>query len=94
MSDYELEHLSVKIGNWKPLARRLRFLAVEIEEFNNGNRQFSEKAYRMLISWKRREGFGATYRALYDALCHPLIMRRDLAEEFCCIYERSVLVST
>lgn len=94
MSDYELEHLSVKIGNWKPLARRLRFLPVEIEAFDNGNRELSKKVYRMLILWKQREGSGATYRALYNALYHPLINRKDLAEEFCCIYERSVLVST
>ena len=93
MSDDELEHLSVKIGKWKPLARRLRFLAVEIEAFDNENIRFSEKVYSMLISWKRRDGSGATYRALYDALCHEFVNRKDVAEEFC-IYERSVLVST
>ena len=94
MSVYELEHLSVKIGRWEALARRLGFLAVEIEAFDNGNRKSSEKVFRMLIAWKQREGSGATYRALYDALYHPFIDRKDLAEEFCCIYERSVLVST
>ena len=94
MSVYELEHLSVKIGNWKPLARRLGFPSVDILEFDQENREFSEKAFAMLIAWKQREGFHATFRVLYDALYHPLVQRRDLAEEFCCIYERSVLVST
>ena len=93
MSVHELEHLSVKIGNWKPLARRLGFPSVEIFAFDKENRHFSEKAFRMLIAWKQREGSGATYRVLYDALCHPLVQRRDLAEKFC-IYERPFLVST
>ena len=93
MIDYELEHLSVKIGEWKPLARRLEFVEEEIEEFDINNEPFSEKVLRMLIAWKQREGSHATFRVLYDALCHPFVQRRDLAEQFC-IYERPFLVST
>ena len=92
MSDYELEHLSVKIEKWKPLARKLYFMEAEIEEFDirhNG----SEKAYAMLLAWKQRNGATATYRVLHEALCHPYINRKDLAYTFC-FDASSSLVST
>ena len=94
MSAFELEHLSVEVsGNWKSLARRLGFLEVDIEVFDMDNERFREKVFSMLMAWKRRVGSGATYWVLYEALCHPLVQRRDLAQMFC-IYKRPFLVST
>ena len=91
MSDFELEHLSVRVArDWKFLARRLGFLEVDIEVFDMDNERFSEKVFSMLMAWKRREGSYATYRVLYDALRHPLVNRRDVAEELC----RPFLVGT
>ena len=93
VNDYDLEELSMKIVEWKTLARRLQFLAVDIGGFDMDNESLSEKVYMMLNAWKQREGSGATYPVLYDALCHPLVNRQDLAKAFC-IYERPFLVST
>ena len=46
--------------------------------------EFSEKIYKMLLHWKKRDGSAATYKILHDALCHPLVNRTDLAEQLCC----------
>ena len=91
VSNDDLEHLSMEIESWLPLARRLRFSRVKILAFN-AYEDVRESVYRMLIAWKAREGSHATYRVLYDALCHELVGRRDLAEMFCLV--RPSLVST
>ena len=92
MSNDELENLSVEIGNWRLLARRLLFREETINEFDEAYVHFSEKAFQMLLAWKHREGSAASYKVLYDALCHPLVSRRDLAQEHCLMWPS--LVST
>ena len=82
-SDEDLERLSVKVEKWKPLARRL-LESSELEALHKDTEEWSEKAFAMLIKWKRKKGCKATYRCLYDALCDDLVNRRDLAEKFCC----------
>ena len=47
------------------------------------NPEYREKAYQMLLKWKRAEGSRATFQVLHDALCHHFVNRRDLAEKFC-----------
>ncbi|XP_068739700.1 uncharacterized protein [Montipora capricornis] len=81
-----LEELSQAIGEkWKPLARRLKFTETDITRFHKQNEEYSEKPYKMLLEWKQREGSqSATYKVLFDALCHHLVGRQDLAEKFCC----------
>ena len=80
----ELEHLSAKISkDWRLLGRRLSFYEAQLQEFDNGHEQISEKAYAMLLAWKKRDGSGATYIILNQALCDDLVNRRDLAQEFC-----------
>ena len=79
-SDEDLEWLSRHVNLWKVLGRRLRIeeerlLAIDIER-----RGMDEKAYQMLRDWKEMNGSAATYRVLHDALCHPWVSRRDLAE--------------
>ena len=82
----------MEIEEWPPLAQLLWFSPVKIQAFA-AYEDVRESVYRMLIAWKAKEGGDATYRVLHDALCNPLVRRRDLAEKFC-IYERPFLVST
>ena len=83
-SDDDLELLSVKIEKWKTLGRRLKLEASELTALHQENEELSEKVFAMLIKWRQKNAFEATYRCLYDALCHELVNRKDLAEEFCC----------
>ena len=93
MVNDELKLLSFKIENWRVLARRLNFEQATIEALHKDNENVNEKVYSMLMKWKDREGSGATYRVLYDTLCHSLVNRRDLAYKLC-IAASSSLVST
>ena len=84
-TDVVLENLSKRISNdWRTLGRRLNFNEAELKEFDNSHEQISEKAYAMLLAWKQRDGSDATYSVLNQALCDPLVERKDLAQIFCC----------
>ena len=83
-SDYDLELLSVKVEKWKKLGRRLKLEEPELTELHQENEELSEKVLAMLRKWRQKNAFEATYRCLYDALCHKLVNRKDLAKEFCC----------
>ena len=83
-SEDELEELSHDLGKeWEDLGRRLGFGQAELAAFDKENERLVDKAYRMLIAWKRREGSDATYQALSDALCNKLVGLKELAEKFC-----------
>ena len=82
-----LERLANQIVNeWKKLGRRL-FPSDEalLDAVHKDNDTCSEKAYKMLLEWKAAKGSDATFRVLYDALCHDIVNRRDLAETFCLV---------
>ena len=84
MDDYHLEGLSLKLGNsWEALARRL---GCDTEGSNTSKETYTEKQLAMLRKWKQRLGSGATYEALWKALCHEFVGRKDLAEMFCLIH--------
>ena len=84
VTDYDLEGLSLQLGSpWKSLALRLKFSRVEIDEFDCFNKELAEKSFRMLLKWKAENGSGATYKVLYEALCHEYVDRKDLAAQFC-----------
>ena len=83
-SNDDLELLSVKVEKWKTLGRRLKFEEAELTAFDKENDRLSEKAFAMLLEWKQKNASKATYRCLYNALCHELMNRKDLAEKFCC----------
>ena len=83
-SDDDLELLSVKVEKWKKLGRRLKLEDAQLTALHQENEELSEKVFAMLIKWKQKNASDATYRCLYDALCHVLVNRKDLAEEFCC----------
>ena len=94
MANEELVLLSVQLGTfWESLARLLEVREAEIEEIHHDNETPRRKGFKMLMAWKQREGFLATYQVLHDALCHPLVQRQDLAERFC-IDAGPFLVST
>lgn len=81
-SSYELEMLSRKIGNnWVPLAFRLRFDQGAVDGFDSNNSRLADKARDMLFKWKQRDGSGATYRVLREALSHELVGCRELAQD-------------
>ena len=84
-TDVVLESLSKRISNdWRTLGRRLNFNEAKLQEFDDSHKQISEKAYFMLLAWKQRDGSAATYSVLNQALCDPLVERKDLAQIFCC----------
>ena len=83
-SDEDLDWLSLKLDKFNTVGRRLKVEEVILAELDNENRKLSEKLYQMLLHWKESRSFAATYTVLHDALCHPLVNRRDLAEEVCC----------
>ena len=84
-SNEELEYLSRKLAKkWKKLGRRLRYDEAALDGFDRANEELAEKAYKMLMDWKEKVGSGATYKVLYDALCHELVECKLLAERYCC----------
>ena len=80
-SNEDLEWLSQELEEWETVGRRLKIKEARLTAFDNENRKCSEKIYKMLLHWKRRNGSTATYTILHDALCHPLVKRTDLAEQ-------------
>ena len=72
------------VGKWKTLGRRLGFNEAVIDDLDQANEELAEKAYKMLIAWKQKVGSEATYKVLYDTLCHELVECKDLAEQYCC----------
>ena len=80
-----LEQLARKIPDeWKSLGRRLKLDEAEITALNKEHDEYSEKAYQMLLKWKKANGKEATFNVLYEALLNSLVDRKDLAETFCC----------
>ena len=73
------------VEKWKKLGRRLKVSDPTIQEINEAHDQLSEKGYHMLKHWKQEKGSAATYQALWKALQHKRVQRKDLAEKFCCI---------
>ena len=88
MSDDDRETLANELPrHWEALGRRLKISEAVLEGIQRNGLQcpeYSDKALAMLKKWQERDGGAATYRVLFDALCHKLVQRRDLAEEICC----------
>ena len=80
-TDEDLEWISHRLGKWRRLGRRLQIREATLTEIGNYHEDSSEKGYQMLLHWKEIGASAATYMVLHDALCHPLVARRDLAEE-------------
>ena len=78
----ELEDLSRKLEEWKPLGRQLGFEGGDLKAVDKDNEEWSEKKFEMLKKWRQWKAKDATYRVLYHALCH--VRRTDLAQAYCC----------
>ena len=85
--DDDLEGLAEEIvAEWIELGRRLlKNHEANLYAIDKENEKYSDKAYKMLLKWKRAKGSGATFHVLHKALCHRLVNRRDLAEKFCLV---------
>lgn len=87
MSDVDRETLAKELlSHWQALGRRLKIIESVLKGFQRNGLEYpeySDKALAMLMKWQEREGRAATYRVLYDALCHKNVQRRDLAENIC-----------
>ena len=75
------------VNEWKKLGRRLLKSDALLDAIDKENDEYYEKAYKMLSKWKEAEGLDAAFQVLYDALCHDIVDRRDLAETFCLMTE-------
>lgn len=86
-TDEDLQDVAGEIGGkWKALGRQLKIQESQLTGFDRDQPDEYEKAYAVLVEWKQRGGSeNATYQILKEALCHALVGRRDLAEEFCCL---------
>ena len=69
---------------WEQLGRRLGFNQAAITRFDRDHKGLNEKAFQMLIAWRKKEGADATYKVLYDALCDKRVQCKELAQRFCC----------
>ena len=69
--------------SWERLGRRLGLDRAILTVFHKENENFSEKALHMLKNWKQSMGVDGTYQVLFDALCHKLVNRKDIAEQIC-----------
>lgn len=87
----DLKRLALKLkDSWRAVARRLGFKEAEIQKFQglhvpsfDINRTEAKEQLNMLLEWKRRRRSKATYKVLYNALCHKSVKREDLAARFC-----------
>ena len=83
-SDEDLERLSHELEHWEELGRRLRIKKGMLRAIGDDYKKKLKKIYEMLLHWKEKNGSAATYKVLHNALCHPLVCHRRLAEKFCC----------
>ena len=83
-SDEDLERLSHELEHWEELGRRLRIKKGMLRAIGDDYKKKLKKIYEMLLHWKEKNGSDATYEVLHNALCHPLVCHRGLAEKFCC----------
>ena len=79
-SDEDLEWLSYQVTDRMTLARVLRLKGRNME-IESRCRNIFEHTFRMLKRWKERNGSDATYAVLRDALGHPFVGRKDLADK-------------
>ena len=82
----ELITISENIAErWKSLGIRLNIGEAELVEFERYAE--SERPFKMLLYWKRREAekqpTKGTYLVLHDALCHPSVAYKGLADIIC-----------
>ena len=78
-SEQDFEWLSHHLEKWKIFGRRLEIEEGTLMAIDNYYRNNFDKIYNMLRLWRKMNDSAATYTVLHDALCHPLVDRKDLA---------------
>ena len=85
-----MDSLAICLGNeWERLGRRLNVMDQTLLHLKGNAQQYPDlldKTSEMLKKWRNAEGDSATYQVLYEALCHEMVARKDLAQKICCIH--------
>jgi hypothetical protein len=63
-----LPNLANFIVDWKLIGHHLKLIAAEIAAIDGDNRTVDEKRVGMLLRWREKLAFKATYRVLVQAL--------------------------
>ena len=81
--DDELEALGRDISDkWTNVGRRLNIEEAKLQAITKDFDSVHERGFQMLKHWKQKQGSGANYKSLSDALKHKLVERKDLAENY------------
>lgn len=64
--------------DWKALGRKLKLTTSKLDNIDVDYRKVKEKAFQVMLQWKRTNGMKATGQVLANAL--TLIGRKDVAE--------------
>ena len=63
------------------MGRRLGVSQNVVEEIHTNEK---DKAYQMLLRWRRTTDSATPYEDLYNTLCHERVGLNNVAKEFCC----------
>ena len=80
-SDEDIEWLSYQVTDWERLRRILRVDHIPMMEMESNYENIFKITSCMLRRWKEINGSAATYAVLRDALSHPFVGRKDLADK-------------
>lgn len=78
----DLDDLSLVVPSWTTLAPFLKLSEPEIEDIDSDNSKSRVKTHKMLLKWKQKYGFKATFRVLVDVFLLKL-GDADMAESVC-----------
>lgn len=79
--DCELLHLSIDIApKWERVGILLGLSDLQIGDIKTNE---NDKAYRMLMDWRRTTKSHCHYKDLYNALCDDMVRLNDVAKKFC-----------
>ena len=79
-SDDHINNISLFLANWQTVAPLLGLTEVEREDVQDETRA-QDRRYKMLLKWKTKNAFKATYTVLVEVFLK--IGRADLAEKVC-----------
>ena len=80
-SDKHISDISLFLTNWQSIAPHLGLTEKDEEDLEQDVKKAQDRRYKALQTWKAKNLFKATYRALVDVLLK--IGRADFAEKVC-----------
>ena len=85
--DDELHGLANDVSQfWKKLGRELKVEESKLDQLDVDHQQDAyERAFQMLLHWRRTKLKKATYQNLYSALTSAVVGRNDLGKKYCCV---------